>query len=212
MVAQKASRRLTPKEEEFARLVAGGATLTDAYRKAYNSNSPNARINALRVSRRAPVLARIKELQTPDEKRLFLTRARKREILLGMAENLRATYLDRQRAIAIDNKMTGDDRLIVHVEGEITLSAVLAAMQGAPALPPADDSFEVEASPISDSSPGTKGESHTTATQPAQETGAVEVETTAPAPRGPYDDEFTPAFDEPPAPVDPPKKRSRSYD
>lgn len=212
MVAQKAQRRLSSKEDAFCRLVAGGATLSEAYRKAYNSDSPNAGVNALRVSKRPRVVARIRELQTPDEKRLFLTRARKREILLHMAENVRFPNIDRQRAIAIDNKMTGDDRIVVRVEGEITLSAVLSAMQGAPALPAIDDSFDVETvHPVSDSSPGTKSAEPPVA-HAAEDQGAGPAEAIAAVP-APYADDWSPAFDDPPEIVpEPPKKRTRTYD
>lgn len=216
MVAEKAKTRLTPKEERFAQLVARGNTIPDAYREAYKTNVRTAKFTAYRVARRPHVVKRIKELQTPDEKRLFLTRARKREILLEMAESPRATLLERQRAIMIDNRMTGDDRTIVKVDDEITLSRVLAALSSGEALPaPGDEFVDVETSPLPpEPMPAPMP-------VPQSESGDPDADSAADsAPAAEHEPLFNPFGDDvftddppadPPAPP-PPRKRSRSYD
>lgn len=192
MVAEKAHRRLTRGEEAFAQLVAKGMPYADAYREAYHSQSKNAKNNAQRVIHRPHVVARIKELSTPDDKRLFLTRARKREILREMVENKKNGILDRQRALVIDNRMTGDDRQIVSVEGEITLAAVLRDLSAAPVLPDLDELSQLRAPPRSGHSAPI-------------DVSAISVETGPENPLPP-DDVMPPG----PAPGSPPKPDTRA--
>jgi hypothetical protein len=144
MVAEKALRRLSRKEEVFARLVVAGKNFAEAYREAYSSDSPNAKINGRRVSLRPHVRARIEDLQKPDEKRLFASRAYKRELLYNMMQNVRLDALERQRALDLDNKMDGTYKTIVQVEGEITLVSVMAALNGSSPLPAEDEAIEVQ--------------------------------------------------------------------
>jgi hypothetical protein len=177
MVAETAHRRLTHKEDWFARLVAQGRSKKDAYQEAYNSDSKNAKIGGYKVAKRPAVAARIRELAKPDEKRPFLTRARKRELLLQFAENVRASILERQRAIVIDNRMTGDDRQIVSVEGEITLVSVMAALNGSSPLPAEDEVIDVQSFQLP---AGQKTE----AEAPAAEVRAVSAETAEGVPAG----------------------------
>lgn len=217
MVANKATRRLTQKEEVFCQLVARGTPFVDAYRQAYNSASPNARINAYRVGRRPQVVARVRELQTPDDKRLFLTRARKRELLLQFAEDTRASKLERQRAIVIDNRMTGDDRLVVNVEGEITLSSVFKALCNSPALPGGGEVFDI--APASPAFPPRNEQAAAPEAavadvrhvKPDGETPAKsptgEAETSAGAPiKGPFDEDMSVLTEKPPR-----RRISRTY-
>lgn len=95
-----------------------------------------------------------------DKRRVFesktLTRARKRAFLGNVVESHVSQSKDvahyREHdpliAIQIDNKMTGDDAP-VKVEGEVTLSVIMRALQGTTGLPPADeitrgDAFDVD--------------------------------------------------------------------
>lgn len=57
---------LTPKEERFAQLVAGGATYSDAYRGAYdveNMSDPSINTEASRLAKNPKISPRIKALQ-----------------------------------------------------------------------------------------------------------------------------------------------------
>ena len=57
---------LTPKEERFAQLVAGGATYSDAYRGAYdaeNMSDPAINTEASRLAKNPKISPRIKALQ-----------------------------------------------------------------------------------------------------------------------------------------------------
>lgn len=217
MVAQKSNRSLTHKEETFARLVAKGETYADAYRKAYSSSSPNARIPACRIANKAHVAARIAELRAPDETRKFLSRARKREILWQIAEDTRATRLERQRSIMIDNRMTGDDRTVVNIEGEITLVSVMAALNGSGPLPSTEEAIDIVTLPQLPPGPTAEGEARSpevkavTALTDAERVPGGETATPPgpPRPRGPFEEDLD-LFTAPTAPT-PQKRRSRVY-
>lgn len=143
----KTSRRLTKKEEDFCRGLAAGLDGANAWRNAYvgGRKVKYANINACQVSKRAHVIARLAELRKPDEKRLFLTIARKREILHEIAESKSSTSIDRQRSIDLDNRMTGVYTSKVEVTGEITLGSVLEALATQPALPDPGEVYELTA-------------------------------------------------------------------
>jgi hypothetical protein len=133
MVAEapkKTYRQLTAKEEAFAQYVASGKTASEAYRLAYDpKGKPNTfKQNAYTVGRRPQVAARIDALRKPDDQRLYLTRARKREILLEIAENKRNKPLERAKAIDLDNQMTAEYTQNVRVEGEVTLGVILSSL------------------------------------------------------------------------------------
>jgi hypothetical protein len=202
--------RLTAKEEAFAHLVAKGETYTDAYKKAYSSTSPNAKVAAHKVANRPQVVARIAELRTPDEKRKFLTRARKREILYQIAEDTRATRLERQRSIMIDNRMTGDDRQIVSVEGEITLVSVMAALNGSAPLPGEDEVIDVPSFPAEVSAPTSTAVAIVETQEPSETTvsseGSPGGQKRTP---GPFEEDFE-AFTLPEE-KPPQKRRTRVY-
>lgn len=210
MVAETAHRKLTLKEDWFARLVAQGRTLASAYREAYSSESKNSRIAGHRVSKRPAVAARIAELTMPEEKRLFLTRARKRELLLQFAENTRASVLDRQRSIVIDNRMTGDDRQIVSVEGEITLVSVMAALNGSSPLPAQDEAIDIPSFPAEVSAPKSTAVTIVEPQAPPEMTvssgGAPVAQKRTP---GPFEEDFE-AFTAPEE-KPPQKRRTRVY-
>lgn len=147
MVAEfsQASKKLTAKEERFCFLVAAGKDQTSAWCEAYGKvPKHHSRVNASRVANRPHVLARIAELRKPDEKRLFLTRARKREILMEMAETRHAGMTDRQRAIDIDNRMTAEYTQTIQVEGEITLNAVVRSLATASIVGAKDAVMDLE--------------------------------------------------------------------
>lgn len=217
MVAQKVNRRLTHKEEAFAQHVAKGETHSDAYKKAYNSTTPNAKVVAHRIVHKAHVAARIAELRAPDETRKFLTRARKREILWQIAEDARATRLERQRSIMIDNRMTGDDRTVVNIEGEITLVSVMAALNGSGPLPSVDEAIDIPSFPQLPAGPKATADAPSTVGQAVSDNelsegvpgGETATPPGPPRPRGPFDEDFD-LFTTPPAPT-PQKRRSRVY-
>jgi len=148
MVAQKknpADRNLTAREERFAILLSSGRDGAAAWREAYNKPGVTyANRNAYILMKRPHVARRVAELRKPDEKRLFLTRARKRELLMTWAESEKIPLIDRQRALDIDNRMEGSYKQVVRIEGEITLSAVMKALDQAPALPDASEILELE--------------------------------------------------------------------
>jgi hypothetical protein len=144
MVAQAQTtntRPLTPKEEAFAQYIAKGKAASEAYRLAYDpKGQPHTfRSNAYQVGRRPHVAARIDELKKPDQERLFLTRARKREILFEIAQNRRNKPVDRARAIDLDNQMTAEYTQNVRVEGEVTLGIILSKLGLTTGIPQADE-------------------------------------------------------------------------
>jgi|GEM_PF-6882276 len=69
------ARKLTAKQEEFAKLVAAGSNLSDAYRKAYNANYSNnvMKVRGYETSTNPNVAAKIKELKN-EVKQLELWR------------------------------------------------------------------------------------------------------------------------------------------
>lgn len=210
MVAEKALRRLSRKEEVFCRLVVAGKNFAEAYREAYSSESPNAKVNGRRVSLRTHVRARIEELQKPDEKRLFASRAFKREMLFNMMHNAKLDPMDRQRALDLDNKMDGSYKTVVQVEGEITLLSVMAALNGSGPLPSTEEAIDIPSFPAEVSAPTS------TAVVIAEPQAAPETTVSpgaAPEPQkrspGPFEEDLD-LFTAPTAPT-PQKRRSRVY-
>lgn len=142
-------RRLTAKEEGYCRGILEGLDSTAAWLRAYGKAKSNyAKKNAYKVSRRAHVIARLAELRRPDEQRLFLTVARKREILRNMAESKNTSEIGIQRAIDIDNRMTGVYTSKVELTGEITLGTVLDALAVSSALPEPAEVLELMAGDV----------------------------------------------------------------
>lgn len=128
--AKPPDRSLTPKQELFARLVAEGKGLSEAYRIAYNTKgTPGAiKSDAYRTIILPHVEAKIAELKAKADERMFLTRSRKRHILYEIAETKRNKATDRIKAIEVDNRMSGDDAAI-KIEGDITLLSALGQLK-----------------------------------------------------------------------------------
>lgn len=103
---------LTAKQEDFARAVASGGTLSDAYRSAYNSKTANiATINheASRVANNPKVAARIKALLVAAEKRMMRDAVHLREhVIRGLLKesgNDDAKPAERIRALELIGKI-----------------------------------------------------------------------------------------------------------
>lgn len=128
------NRPLTAKQESFCQKLVAGASGTDAFKQAYQCAAAYANVEASKLRRVPHVAARIAELMQPRAGAIFLTIARKRELLREMAEDNKATKMDRQRAIDLDNRMTGVYISKVEVSGEVTISHVLASLSDQPPL------------------------------------------------------------------------------
>lgn len=72
-----------------------------------------------------------------------MTRAEKRKILKKIANDTRASKVDRIRAIQVDNLMTGDNKP-VRFEGEITLNGIFQALKATTGLPDAGELIELD--------------------------------------------------------------------
>lgn len=104
-------KSLTPKQTAFANEVAAGKDLSESYRLAYDctKGSPmTVGTNASRTAALPHVAAYIATLKAQQEKRRFLTRERKRELLAAFAEDA-PKHSDRIKAIEVENRMVGDD-------------------------------------------------------------------------------------------------------
>ena len=107
-VKPPAKRKLTARQERFAELVASGESQTDAWLQAgYKVSRSVARRNAAESLTIPDIAARVAELRKPQTAAACLTRDRKREILLSIAEDEAKPLDARLRAIAEDNKMAG---------------------------------------------------------------------------------------------------------
>lgn len=100
------------KHEKFVQRIVAGGSQYAAYIAAY----PNAAAwkrdavdsRASNLFRTDKILARYQELQAEAAKATFLTRARKLQLLLEIAEDPNAPLKDRLKAVDIDNKMNGE--------------------------------------------------------------------------------------------------------
>lgn len=128
---------LTAKQEAFARALANGANYGDAYRLVYATSSQPKnfhRLAGMRVARLPKVATLIREIKARACYADTLERAQKRKLLRKIAEDTRAKPMDRLRAIDLDNRMTNDYQQTVRVEGEVTISAILASLRGTTGL------------------------------------------------------------------------------
>jgi hypothetical protein len=82
-------KKLTPKQEKFARNVASGMKQVDAYRDAYDTKTTNKntqRVKALHETRKDNVAAMIQELKARAEQGVVWTRQMAAEALLEAAD------------------------------------------------------------------------------------------------------------------------------
>jgi hypothetical protein len=105
-------RPLTAKQRAFANLIAEGKDGSAAYREAYvcpNSSPITLAREAHRTRELPHVAAYIAQLIAQQERKRFLTRERKRELLADCAEDKKAKWSERTKALEVDNVMTGDN-------------------------------------------------------------------------------------------------------
>lgn len=152
MVAPVKPYRLpTFKEEAFAQAIAKGMPLAEAFDAAYPGRADkrqHRKQEAHKVAQRPHVRARILELQKPDVARLYLTRARKRELLYEIAHDKRGSRTDRMRAVHLDNLMVSEYKTVVHLEGEVTLGVIMANLGDTTGLPRPDELASLGAAPL----------------------------------------------------------------
>lgn len=121
------TRPLTVQQERFCEFIAAGENQTEAWLKAgYKVSRSVARRNAAESLTKPDIKARIAELRKPQTRKAVLTKDRKREMLLEIAESSREKTQDRLRALEIDAKLAGHfepDRVEVDV-GEKTLMTI----------------------------------------------------------------------------------------
>lgn len=98
---------LNPRQQKFAELHASGMSAAKAYREAGYKGKASKEC-ASRLLTNAHVSELVAKLRQEGSKERALTRERKREILLGLAESDENATRDRISAIAEDNKMSGD--------------------------------------------------------------------------------------------------------
>lgn len=111
MTGEELAAKLTAKQRAFANAIAAGAGGSEAYRIAYNTKGRD-KDHASKASklRRLPhVAAYITHLISKQERRRELNRERKRELLAEAAEDTKAKWPERIKAIEVDNVMTGDN-------------------------------------------------------------------------------------------------------
>lgn len=177
------NRKLSAKEEAYCQGILSGLDGAAAWRKGYGKGPVvYARIQAHKVSKRPHVIARLAELRRPDDQRKFLTIARKREILEQMAESKKTSEIGRQRAIDIDNRMTGVYTSKIELTGEITIGSVLDALATAPALPDAGEVLELGAGDVKilpsgalDKSPAEAGQGQSPTLGPFEDDAGADI-------------------------------------
>lgn len=104
------SKKLTPKQEAFARKVAEGETSSAAYRHAYNTENykpESVWVNAAKLMGDARVLQRVEELQAQAAERSLVTV----ESLAAEYEEARALAKETQQPAAMSTATTGKARL-----------------------------------------------------------------------------------------------------
>ena len=112
-VVGKEERPLTGKQEAFAKLVAGGAILSDAYRECYSAdNMKNSTLwsEACRLAQNPKVSTRIKDIQADMEAdRRTIERRREEWVLKRLSEeaDLADNASSRIRALELVGKTVG---------------------------------------------------------------------------------------------------------
>jgi hypothetical protein len=103
-------KKLTPKQEAFARKVAEGSTASAAYRHAYNAENykpESVWTNAAKLMGDAKVLRRVEELQAKAAERSLVTV----ETLAAEYEEARSLAKETQQPAAMSTATTGKARL-----------------------------------------------------------------------------------------------------
>lgn len=163
------NRKLTPQQHKFVQAILAGHLPKAAYKIAYPSATPRAlrgRPYAMKKNKRvaaaisaglagsAEKLAATVGNKTGAElvaagvisreiAEAGMTRAEKRKILKRIANDSKASRVDRIRAIQTDNLMTGDNKP-VRFEGEITLHGIFKALAQTTGLPAANEVIELD--------------------------------------------------------------------
>ena len=109
------TRKLTPKQAAFARLVAGGLSQSEAYRQAYDSHPDTAAKSmhqaASRVAAHAGVQARIAYVQGQKEKGIVAAALSDRELVLTrlrtLADDALPTDSAKLRALELLGRASG---------------------------------------------------------------------------------------------------------
>lgn len=105
---EKQAKPLSVRHERFCEGVASGMNGAEAYVYAGYKVSPSvASVSAYHLLRNPKVEARIAELRIPESTALAMSKDRKREMLMEIAENGENKMQDRLRAIEIDAKLAG---------------------------------------------------------------------------------------------------------
>jgi len=101
-------RPLTDRQQRFCELVASGESQTNAWLLAgYKVSRDVARRNAAESMTKPDIAARVAELRMPHTVSAALTKARKHELLMQIAENPQALLTARISAMAEDSKLAG---------------------------------------------------------------------------------------------------------
>lgn len=108
MARIKKRRPLTDRQERFCELVASGESQTNAWLLAgYKVSRDVARRNAAESMTKPDIAARVAELRMPHTASAALSKARKHELLMQIAENVLMPPNVRISAMAEDSKMAG---------------------------------------------------------------------------------------------------------
>lgn len=130
-------KKLTAQQLRFADCIIEGINPSESYRRAYPNQSLSKgalAVEANRLKANPKVAAYIEECLAERRREALLTRDQKRQILGGIAKDVKAPQVARIAAIRVDNLMTGDDAP-VRVEGEITLFSIFNGMALSTGLP-----------------------------------------------------------------------------
>lgn len=128
----KASHRI------FATNVAAGYSQTEAYLAAFprSRSRDAARANASRLMAKDSIKAEVDRIRRENETDLMLTYREKREFLARVVRNYCQRDLDVLKAIALDNKMAGHDRMPASSAPQVTLEAILRDLESTPIVDP----------------------------------------------------------------------------
>lgn len=130
---RQGARRLTHKQDAFAREVVAGASLVDAYRRTYSPHAGAWAYGQAHQTAKLPhVRERIAQLTAQADSGAVLTRMEKRGLLAACARNDGNEWPHRLAAIKVDNEMSGDSK--IRIEGEVTLGVILAAISSTTGL------------------------------------------------------------------------------
>ncbi len=134
-------KALNAQQMEFARLIAQGSKIAEAYRRAFDcSGKSQAAVTkaAQRLSKNVLVLDYVDTLRQETRREAIIDRVRRMELLSSMAEDCCEVGKVRESiaAIAELNKMDGAyEPQQVQVSGSLGVSAVVAALQAGDAEP-----------------------------------------------------------------------------